>query len=57
MNPIALYYRIQPSVIRGGVIEIGGKEFDPVTDVRIAQIITNPRYTRKEKYHDLVLLR
>lgn len=49
--------RIQPSVIRGGVIEIGGKEFNPETDVRVAQIITNPRYTRKEKYHDLVLLR
>nr|XP_021188216.2 serine protease persephone [Helicoverpa armigera] len=49
--------RIQPTVIRGGVIEIGGKQFNPETDDRIAEIILNPRYTRREKYHDLALLR
>lgn len=49
--------RIQPSIIRGGVIEIGGNQFNPETDDRIAEIILNPRYTRREKYHDLALLR
>ncbi|CAH0585815.1 unnamed protein product [Chrysodeixis includens] len=49
--------RIQPTVVRGGVVEIGGKSYNPETDDRIAQIIMNPRYTRREKYHDLALLR
>ncbi|CAB3261340.1 unnamed protein product, partial [Arctia plantaginis] len=49
--------RIEPTIIRAGVVEIGGKNFNSESDVRIAEIVINPRYTRKEKYHDLALLR
>ncbi|XP_075978217.1 trypsin-7-like [Anticarsia gemmatalis] len=49
--------RIEPTIIRAGVVELGSNEWNPDTDVRIAQIILNPRYTRREKYHDLALLR
>lgn len=49
--------RIEPSVVRTGVVELGGNVWDDETDVGIAQIIKHPEYTRKEKYHDLTLLR
>lgn len=40
-----------------GVVEIGGSTFNGETDVVIADIILHPQYARKEKYHDLALLR
>lgn len=49
--------RIEPTVVRAGVINIGGKAWNPQTDVRIAQIIINPQYNRLQKYHDLALLK
>lgn len=43
--------------MRVGVIELGSNAWTEGTDYRIAQIITHPNYTRREKYHDLALLR
>nr|XP_026492365.1 serine protease persephone-like isoform X2 [Vanessa tameamea] len=49
--------RIKPSIVRMGVIEIGGNEFNKETDIRIEEIIKHPAYARSAKYHDLALLR
>ncbi|XP_050350994.1 serine protease persephone-like [Nymphalis io] len=49
--------RIEPSIVRAGVIEIGGTEFNKETDIRIKEIIKHPAYIRSAKYHDLALLR
>lgn len=49
--------RIAPSIIRAGVIDIGGNSWNDETDYRIADIIPHPKYTRLEKYHDLALLK
>ncbi|XP_026761835.2 serine protease Hayan-like [Galleria mellonella] len=48
---------IQPSIVRAGVVEIGGRDFNEETDIRIRNIISHPEYTRRQKYHDLALLR
>ncbi|XP_073956770.1 serine protease persephone-like isoform X2 [Choristoneura fumiferana] len=48
---------IGPSIARMGVVELGGSTFNAETDVRISEIIKYPGYARKEKYHDLALLK
>ncbi|XP_059045033.1 serine protease snake-like [Achroia grisella] len=48
---------IEPSIVRGGVVEIGGKNFNEETDIRIRNVISHPEYTRRQKYHDIALLR
>ncbi|XP_026327603.1 serine protease persephone-like [Hyposmocoma kahamanoa] len=49
--------RIEPSMIRAGVVELGDNTWNEDTDHRIARIYMHPEYTRKEKYHDIALLR
>ncbi|GBP47576.1 Serine protease Hayan [Eumeta japonica] len=48
---------IEPTVVRTGVVELGPKNFNESTDIRIAEVIVHPNYTRREKYHDLALVR
>ncbi|KAG6440698.1 hypothetical protein O3G_MSEX001385 [Manduca sexta] len=49
--------REPPSVVRAGVVNIGGPAWDDETDYRVAETILHPNYTRREKYHDVALLR
>ncbi|XP_049873334.1 serine protease persephone-like [Pectinophora gossypiella] len=49
--------RIEPSMVRAGVVELGSNTWNDQTDYRIAEIKLYPSYTRREKYHDLALLR
>ncbi|XP_046965777.1 serine protease persephone-like [Vanessa cardui] len=49
--------RIEPSIVRVGVIEIGSNEWNKETDIRIEKIIKHPSYVRSAKYHDLALLK
>jgi hypothetical protein len=51
------YYRIKPSIVRAGVVELGNNTWNEETDYRIAETIVHPEYTRSTKYHDLALLR
>nr|ANJ42865.1 hemolymph proteinase 6 [Antheraea pernyi] len=46
-----------PSIVRAGVINIGGNTWNGETDYRIVEIIMPPNRTSGEKYHDLVLLK
>ncbi|XP_013186861.1 serine protease snake [Amyelois transitella] len=49
--------KIKPSIVRVGVVELGGSEWNERSDFRIEEIIVHPEYKRREKYHDLALLR
>ncbi|XP_053609655.1 serine protease Hayan-like isoform X2 [Plodia interpunctella] len=49
--------KIKPSIIRAGVVEIGSSEWNDKSDIRIEEIIIHPDYKRREKYHDVALLR
>ncbi|CAK1556368.1 unnamed protein product [Leptosia nina] len=49
--------QIRPSIARLGVVEIKEPRFNRETDIIIADITFYPQYSRKEKYHDLALLR
>ncbi|CAG9786651.1 unnamed protein product [Diatraea saccharalis] len=49
--------RVEPTIIRAGVVQLGGNTFDDKTDYRIAQSYVYPNYSRSLKYHDIALLR
>ncbi|XP_034832134.1 serine protease persephone-like [Maniola hyperantus] len=49
--------RVTPTIARMGVIELGDRQFNSETDVRIVEIITHPDYKRRTKYDDLALLK
>lgn len=46
-----------PIMVRTGVVDLGSPDWNDETDVRVAERINHPNYTRREKYHDLSLLR
>lgn len=46
-----------PSVVRAGVISWDSTEWNEDTDVAVAERIPHPNFSRREKYHDLGLLR
>lgn len=54
---IFIYFRNTPSIVRGGVIDIGNGEWNSDTDRRIVKIIVHPNYTILKKYNDVALLR
>ncbi|CAH0398414.1 unnamed protein product [Chilo suppressalis] len=49
--------RVEPTIVRAGVVQLGGNTFDDDTDYRIAQSIIHPEYSRSLKYNDIALLR
>ncbi|KAI5644347.1 trypsin domain-containing protein [Phthorimaea operculella] len=49
--------RIEPSIVRAGVVELGSNQLNDDVDYRIVEIKKHPDYKRREKYHDLALLR
>ncbi|CAH4027315.1 serine protease persephone-like [Pieris brassicae] len=49
--------QVKPSIARMGVVEIGGSTFNSESDVMIAELKLHPNYARKEKYHDLALIK
>ncbi|XP_063363951.1 serine protease persephone-like [Cydia amplana] len=49
--------RVEPSVVRMGVTELGDAQFNSETDVRVETIYKHPNYTRSLKYDDLALLK
>ncbi|XP_028173554.1 serine protease persephone-like [Ostrinia nubilalis] len=49
--------RVEPQMIRAGVIVLGDNTWNENSDYRVARSITHPNYTHSSKYHDIALLR
>lgn len=50
-------FRVEPNIIRAGVVELGGKSWNEQTDYRVVESIPHPSYKHSSKYHDIALLR
>ncbi|CAK1556369.1 unnamed protein product [Leptosia nina] len=48
---------MKPTIVRMGVVDITGNTLNKETDILIANTTFYPQYSRKQKYHDLALLR
>lgn len=49
--------RVEPQIIRAGVVTLGDNTWHDESDYRIAQNIPHPNYTHSSKYNDIALLR
>ncbi|CAG4965215.1 unnamed protein product [Parnassius apollo] len=49
--------QIRPAIVRMGVVELEDGKRNDESDVDISEIIMHPNYTKRQKYHDLALLR